>query len=62
MDSRPGQDQPQIAPEKSLLTGWIKQLTPNPQVKELIASGTTMNVKYKETARGGGLAVNIIEC
>lgn len=61
MDSRLGQGQPQIVPEKSLLTGWIKKLTPNPQVKELIASGTTMNVKYKETARGG-LAVNIIEC
>ncbi|MFG2782970.1 hypothetical protein ACGFY7_34695 [Streptomyces prunicolor] len=52
MDSWLGQDQPQIVLEKSLLTGWIKKLTPNPQVKELIASGTTMNVKYKETARG----------
>ena len=61
MDSWLGQDQPQIVPEKSLLTGWIKKLTPNPQVKELITSGTTMNVKYKGTARGG-LAVNIIDC
>ncbi|GAQ54824.1 tyrosine-type recombinase/integrase [Streptomyces acidiscabies] len=48
-------------PEKSLLTGWIKKLPPNPQVKVLIAAGARMNVKYKETARGG-LAVNIIEC
>ncbi|MEV8547193.1 hypothetical protein [Streptomyces sp. NPDC051572] len=61
MDSWLGQDQPQIVPEKSLLTGWINKLTPNPQVKELIVSGATMNVKYKETARGG-LAVNIVEC
>ena len=55
------QAQPPIVPEKSLLTGWIKKLTPNQQVKELISSGTTVNVKHKETARGG-LAVNIIEC
>jgi L-serine deaminase len=33
----------------------------NPQVKVIITSGASMNVKYKETARGG-LAVNIIEC
>ncbi|MGY1497432.1 hypothetical protein ACW4TU_12685 [Streptomyces sp. QTS52] len=55
------QDQPQIAPEKSLPAGWIKKLTLNPQVKGLIATGASMNVKYKETARGA-LAVNIIEC
>ncbi|MFD5629956.1 tyrosine-type recombinase/integrase [Streptomyces sp. NPDC127072] len=61
MNSWLGQDQPSIVPEKSLLPGWIKKMTPNPQVKELIASGASMNVKYKETARGG-LAVNIIEC
>ncbi|MFI6057258.1 hypothetical protein [Streptomyces sp. NPDC051286] len=37
------------------------QLTTNPQVKDLISVGGNVNVKYKETARGG-LAVNIIEC
>lgn len=50
-----------IVPEKSLLAGWIKTLPSNPQVKELVAQGARMSVKYKETARGG-LAVNIIEC
>ncbi|MEV7087973.1 tyrosine-type recombinase/integrase [Streptomyces sp. NPDC093085] len=61
MDTWLEQDQPQIVPEKSLVTGWIKKLAPDQQVKDLIPSGASMKVKYKETARGG-LAVNIIEC
>lgn len=35
-------------------------MTPNPQVKELIALAASVT-KYKETARGGR-AVDIIEC
>ncbi|MFB7656059.1 MULTISPECIES: hypothetical protein [unclassified Streptomyces] len=61
MDTWLEQDQQSILPEKSLLAGWAKQITLNPQVRYLIASGANMNVKYKETARGG-LAVDIIEC
>jgi len=37
------------------------QLTLKPQLKDLIGSGASMNVKYTETARAG-LAVNIIDC
>ena len=48
-------------PETSPATDWIKKLISNSQVKGMTASGASMNVKYKETARGG-LAVNIIEC
>ncbi|MDX3246743.1 hypothetical protein [Streptomyces sp. ME18-1-4] len=61
MDAWLGQDRLMNVPEKSPATEWIKKLIPNPQVKGLIASAASMNVKYKETARGG-LAVNIIEC
>ncbi|MEV6295827.1 hypothetical protein AB0M41_36615 [Streptomyces sp. NPDC051896] len=55
------QDQYRIVPEKSPAAEQIKKITVNAHVKALIAPGTSMNVKYKETARGG-LAVNIIEC
>jgi hypothetical protein len=61
MDAWLEQDQPRILPENSPAAEWVKKMTLNPQVKGLIASGASMNVKYKETARGG-LAVNIIEC
>ncbi|GGN51678.1 hypothetical protein GCM10012285_42030 [Streptomyces kronopolitis] len=61
MDTWLEQDQPRIVPEKSPAAGWIKKMALNSQVKGLITSGASMNVKYKETARGG-LAVNIIEC
>ncbi|MFD8430283.1 integrase [Streptomyces coelicoflavus] len=61
MDAWLTQDQQPILPEKSLAAGWSKTIALNPQVTELIASGASMKVKYKETARGG-LAVNIIEC
>ncbi|TQE38984.1 integrase [Streptomyces ipomoeae] len=61
MDAWLEQDQQRIVPEKSPAAEWIKKVTLNPQVKGIIASGASMSVKYKETARGG-LAVNIIEC
>ncbi|MFF5345371.1 tyrosine-type recombinase/integrase [Streptomyces althioticus] len=61
MDAWLERERQPILPEKSLPAGWTKKVIPNPQVRELIASGASMKVKYKETARGG-LAVNIIEC
>ncbi|MDG9684638.1 hypothetical protein QC334_18230 [Streptomyces sp. DH18] len=61
MDAWLEQDHQRKIPEKSLLMGWTTKLTMNAQVKDLIGCGPNMNVKYKETARGG-LAVNIIEC
>ncbi len=50
-----------ILAKNSPAAGSIKNVRPNPHVTGLIVSGASMNVKYKETARGG-LAVNIIEC
>ncbi|MFJ8062849.1 tyrosine-type recombinase/integrase [Streptomyces sp. NPDC096142] len=61
MDAWLDQDRRRIVPEKSPAAEWIKKMIPNQQVSGLAAPGATMNVKYKETARGG-LAVNIIEC
>ncbi|MEV6949630.1 hypothetical protein AB0N07_48595 [Streptomyces sp. NPDC051172] len=61
MDAWLDQDPLRIVPEKSPAAEWIKKFSLSAQVNGLIASGATMNVKYKETARGG-LAVNIIEC
>ncbi|MGW4968428.1 isocitrate lyase/phosphoenolpyruvate mutase family protein [Streptomyces albidoflavus] len=55
------QDHQHKIPQKSLLPGWTTQLTMNPQVKDMISVAGNVNVKYKETARGG-LAVNTIEC
>ncbi|MEV8547846.1 hypothetical protein [Streptomyces sp. NPDC051572] len=60
MDAWLDQDQLEIVPEKSPVAERIKKMIQNPQVNGLAASGATMNVKYKETARGG-LAVNIID-
>ncbi|MEV3870636.1 hypothetical protein [Streptomyces sp. NPDC049906] len=48
-------------PEKSLAADWATDLTLKPQLRGMINMTDTVNVKYKETARGG-LAVNIIEC
>ncbi|WP_406178395.1 hypothetical protein [Streptomyces sp. NBC_00996] len=61
MDAWLERDQLRILPQDSPTAELIKNVTPNLQVKRVIASGASMNVKYKETARGG-LAVNIIEC
>ncbi|MFJ6101815.1 tyrosine-type recombinase/integrase [Streptomyces sp. NPDC092359] len=61
MDAWLEQGSPQKIPQKSLLVGWTKKMAMNPQVKDMISVAGRMNVKYKETARGG-LAVNIIEC
>ncbi|MEW2400065.1 site-specific integrase [Streptomyces sp. NPDC046862] len=61
MDAWLEQDQLRIVPEKSPAAEWIKKVTLNPQVKGITVPEASMNVKYKETARGG-LAVNIIEC
>ncbi|MFJ5817809.1 tyrosine-type recombinase/integrase [Streptomyces sp. NPDC093108] len=61
MDAWLEQDHQRKIPEKSLLMGWTSQLTMKPQVKDLIDCGPHMNVKDKETARGG-LAVNVVKC
>ncbi|MFD4319856.1 hypothetical protein [Streptomyces sp. NPDC058548] len=61
MDAWLEQDHQHKIPQKSLLAGWTTQLTMNQQVKDMISVAGNVNVKYKETARGG-LAVNIIEC
>ncbi|MFF6884663.1 tyrosine-type recombinase/integrase [Streptomyces sp. NPDC012421] len=61
MDAWLEPDHQRKIPQKSLLAAWSTQLTMNPQVKDLISMAGNVNVKYKETARGG-LAVNIIEC
>ncbi|MFE3634704.1 hypothetical protein [Streptomyces sp. NPDC059168] len=61
MDAWLDQDPPRFVPQESPAVEWIKEMNLNPQLKALFASGASMKVKYKETARGG-LAVNIIEC
>ncbi|SCG07236.1 MULTISPECIES: tyrosine-type recombinase/integrase [unclassified Streptomyces] len=61
MDSWLAQDQERKVPEMSLAALLTSPSVVGSQLKRMIGSAEHLNVKYKETARGG-LAVNIIEC